>query len=120
MFFRIIKMLCKLFGIACIVEMVRERIGVLLYTLQHNLKAQAKKIARMFLLASLVFILLGLGLQFLLLGLVCWLNAVLSSTYLGFFLVSMVCFLMVILMVLMLRRKINNQEAEQDHITDGE
>lgn len=113
-------MLCKLFGVACIVGIVRERIGMLAYTLQHNLKAQAKKIVRMFLLGSLAFILLGLGCQFLLLGLACWLNTVLPGTYLGFLLVAMVCFLMVILMVLILRRKIHNQEAEHDHITDDE
>ncbi|WP_250238755.1 phage holin family protein [Cardinium endosymbiont of Oedothorax gibbosus] len=100
--------------------MVRKRMGMLVCALQHNLKAQAKKIAQMFLLGSLAFILLGLGLQFLLFGLACWLNAVLCNTYLGFLLVAMGCFLMVILIVLMLRRKINNQEVEQGHITDGE
>lgn len=117
MFFRIIKILCKLFGMACIVELVREKLGVLVYTLQYNLKAQAKKMAWMFLLVVLAFILLGLGLRFLLLGMAYWLNALFSSTYLGFFLVSIFCFLMVILMVLMLRRKINDQEEEK--ITNG-
>ena len=118
MFLRIIKMLCKLFGIACLVEIVREKLGMLACTLQHNLKEKAKKVAQMFFLAALVFILLGLALRFLLLGLACWLNVVLSSAYLGYFLVSIFCFLIVIVMVLVLRSKINSQEEEQ--ISDGE
>ncbi|WP_342265254.1 phage holin family protein [Cardinium endosymbiont of Philonthus spinipes] len=119
MFFRMIKMLCKLFGMACIVGIVREKLGVFAHTFQHNLQTKAKKIIQIFLLGSLVFILLGLGLRFLLLGLAYWLNTVFSSAYLGFFLVSIFCFLMVMFMVLMLRNKISSQEADQGHMKDG-
>lgn len=104
---------------ACIVGIVREKLGVFAHTFQHNLQTKAKKIIQIFLLGSLVFILLGLGLRFLLLGLAYWLNTVFSSAYLGFFLVSIFCFLMVMFMVLMLRNKISSQEADQGHMKDG-
>ncbi|MCT4697147.1 MAG: phage holin family protein [Candidatus Cardinium sp.] len=119
MFVRVIKILCKLLGIACIVELVREKLGGFVHTLQRGLKAKAKKVAQLVLLAALTFILFGLGLRFLLLGLAYWLNALLSSTYLGFFLVSIFCFLMVVLVVLILRSKMNNQPLTQEKISDG-
>ncbi|TSJ80911.1 MAG: phage holin family protein [Candidatus Cardinium sp.] len=113
-------MVCKLFGIACIVEIVRERLGMLAYTLRYNLSAHAKKIARMFLLVCIACVLLGLGLSFLLLGLAYWLNIIFSSLYLGFFLVSIFCFLMVAFVILMLRRTVNSQAVEQGDIMDNE
>ncbi|AXI24356.1 holin superfamily III [Cardinium endosymbiont of Sogatella furcifera] len=119
MFVRMIKILCKLLGIACIVELVREKLGGLVHTLQYSLKEKAKQVVQVFVLAALTFILFGLGLRFLLLGLAYWLNALLSSAYLGFFLVSIFCFLMVMLVVFMLRSKMNNQPLTQEKISDG-
>ena len=46
---------------------------------------------RKFLLSVLLFILFSMALRFLLLGVVHWLNYVLVSTYLGFFIVSLLC-----------------------------
>ncbi|WP_243017989.1 phage holin family protein [Candidatus Cardinium hertigii] len=112
--FRIIKIVGKLLGIACMVEIVREKLTIFLYSLQHNLKAQVKKIIRLFFMGTLAFILFSLGLRFLLHGLACWLNAIFASAYLGFFIVSIFCFLMVTLIIFRLRNKINNQEKEQE------
>lgn len=119
MFFRIVKILCKLFGMVCIVELVREKLGTLVYTLQHSLKAKAKQMAWMVLIFSIAFILFGLGLRFLLLGLACWLNEVLASTYLGFLLVAMFCFVMMGCVLLIWRSNSNNQATDQEKITDG-
>ncbi|WP_419241352.1 phage holin family protein [Cardinium endosymbiont of Nabis limbatus] len=111
-------MLCKLLGIACIVEMVRQKLDMVAYTFRHNLRAQAKKIAQVFLLVCLSFILLALGLCFLFLGLACWLNLVCASPYLGFVLVAIFCLVMFMLMVFILRGKINNPVTEQEEIMD--
>ncbi len=105
---------------ACIVEMVREKLGMLVYTLQHRFKAKAKRIANLVVCFALGFIFLSLGLRFLLVGCACWLNAVFSSTYLGFFIVSVFCFLMVMVILFMVRSSVNSQEVDQEKITDGQ
>ena len=119
MFFRIVKIVSKLFGMACIVELVREKLALLIYTFQHSLKKRAKKIGWILLIFSTAFILFGLGLRFLLLGLACWLNQILSSNYLGFFIVAFFCFLIVVAVLLMLRSHMNDPSADQEKITDG-
>ncbi|MGI2298391.1 phage holin family protein [Candidatus Cardinium hertigii] len=119
MFFRIIKIVSKLFGMACIVELVREKLAVCIYTFQHGLKKKAKKVGWILLIFSTAFILFGLGLRFLLLGLACWLNQILSSTYLGFLMVAFFCFLMVGVVLLMFRSHMNDQAADQEKITDA-
>ncbi|MGI2299282.1 phage holin family protein [Cardinium endosymbiont of Bemisia tabaci] len=104
---------------ACILELVREKLAVLIYTFQHSLKKKAKKVGWILLIFSTAFILFGLGLRFLLLGLACWLNQIFESNYIGFLMVALFCFLMVAAVLLMLRSHINDQVADQEKITDG-
>ncbi|MGI2262214.1 phage holin family protein [Candidatus Cardinium hertigii] len=118
MFFKIVKIVSKLFGMACMVELVREKLALLIYTLQDSLKKKAKKVGWILLIFSTAFVLFGLGLRFLLLGLACWLNQIFASNYLGFFMVAFFCFLMVLAVLLMLRSHINDQSADQEKITD--
>lgn len=120
MFFSIIKTLCKLLGAAYIVQKVRERCSLFINKVQHAIKEQAKRIAGIFVLGCVVFMLFSLGLRFLLLGLAYWLNSVLSSDFLGFWIVSIFCFFVAILMGFMLRSKMNNHEEMQEKNVDEE
>ncbi|MGI2257670.1 phage holin family protein [Candidatus Cardinium hertigii] len=119
MFFRIVKIVSKLFGMACMVELVREKLVILIYAFQDSLKKKAKKVGWILLIFSTAFILFGLGLRFLLLGLACWLNQIFASNYIGFLMVAFFCFLMLAAVLLMLRSHINDQGADQERITNG-
>lgn len=120
MFSKIFKIVCKLFGIACLITLVKEKLAMSFHTFQHRLKTKARQMVWMFVVCSIAFILCSLGLRFLLLGLAFWLNQILASTYLGFLLVALLCFLMVGCIVLMVRRNMNNQDLDHEKMTDGQ
>lgn len=105
MLFRIIKIATKLLGMALLVEVAREKMGTIVGNLQDNFKRQAKHILSMCFLIGLAFIFLGLALRFALHGLACWINTMLASNYLGFFLVATFCFVILVFIVMIIRKK---------------
>ncbi|ROT47236.1 hypothetical protein EDM02_03715 [Candidatus Cardinium hertigii] len=112
MFFKIVKILCKLFGITYLVELAKKKLSISICQFQYNIKAQAKKIGAILLFVFLIFMLFSSGFHFLLLGLAYWLNSLLCSAYMGFFIISIFCFLMVMLIFVILYRKMHYQEEK--------
>ncbi len=120
MLIRIIKVLFKLFGTAYIVEKVREKLVLSVAEFQHTIRIQIKKIGFILVFVGCIFVLFSLGLRFLFLGLAYWLNTLLNSSFLGFFVISACCFLIAVFAVLLLRKKIDNQQGQQEKNINGE
>lgn len=119
MLIRIIKVLIKLFGTAYIAEKIREKLFLSMDEFQYTIRAQIKKIGFVLVFAGFIFVLFSLGLRFLFLGLAYWLNTLLNSSYLGFFIISAFCFLIAVFAVL-LRKKIGNQPEQQETNINGD
>ena len=107
MFFKIIKVLFRLFGMIYMAETMKIKLGEYTCALQHVIVKKTKKISGILLLSCMIFILFSSALRFLLLGLAHWLNIIFSSIFLGFFIVAIFCFLMIILFLFLLIAKIN-------------
>ncbi|TDG93276.1 hypothetical protein CCPUN_09330 [Cardinium endosymbiont of Culicoides punctatus] len=105
---RIIKLLCKLFGSVYIAEKVREKLIVSISEFQDTMREKIKKMGPIFALVAVIFLLFSLGLRFLLSGLAYWLNAILNSSCLGFFIISILCFVIVAFAVYILHKRTNH------------
>lgn len=119
MLVRIIKVLIKLFSTAYIAEKIREKIFLFIAEFQHTIRVQIKKIGFFLVFVGFIFVLFSLGLRFLFLGLAYWLNTLLNSSFLGFFIISAFCFLLAVFAVLF-RKKTGNRPEQQETNINGD
>lgn len=106
MFFKLLKITCKLSGIIYAVERIKMYLRCALTEGKVTLQAMVHTLVWLIFLVLLLVVLLGLGVGFLFYGIAQWFNVLWGSSCLGFFIVSFFCFLGVAFLLYLLYRKI--------------
>jgi hypothetical protein len=106
MFFKLLKITCKLSGIIYAVERIKMYLRCTVEEGKMTLQAMVQKLAWLVFWVLLLVALLGLGVGFLFYGIAQWFNMLWGSSCLGFFIVSLFCFLGVACLLYVLYRNI--------------
>lgn len=106
MFFKLLRIACKLSGLFYASERVRGYLRGLLAEGKDALRSWVQRLMGLLLVVLLLVAFLHLGIGFLLYGIAQWLNTLWASSCLGFLFVAACCFLGVFLFAFLVYRRV--------------
>lgn len=113
---KIIKVTCQILGGIYVIVKLRKQWDRSIHGLQDAFRARLHQIGVAFLIGYIILTLLGFGILFLLLGLAYWCNTLLTNPYVGFFIVAFLCFLLILSIAFIIRKKVSHSLTQLDKV----